>query len=233
MKKKYIIAVYIVTMHIVLLAVIIRSQLFQTKSELTPHYYNMVAFHQRIDKNLASQSSLFIGDSLMQGLAVSSVIEKSANFGIGNDTTGGVIQRLTTLKSITNAKFVILAIGINDFRYRNTEEIIVNYNVILEILSSTRHVVISAILPVDEFVFQGVDNAKIQQLNIALEVLSRDYPNTSFLNVSDKLTVLDNLSAKYHVGDGVHLNNAGNALWIQSLKEWLVQYEPVDRDDSH
>ncbi|HBY86566.1 MAG TPA: hypothetical protein DEO86_11895 [Colwellia sp.] len=223
MKKKYILLL-LVTFSLVLL-VIIEYQRHGKTNELTTNFDTMVTFHERIDKNLSAQNSLFIGDSLIQGLAVSNVIDHAVNFGIGNDTTSGVIQRLPTLKSIVNARFVILAVGLNDFRYRGIEEILVNYNKILKKLTITRHVVISAVLPVDEFIVQGVDNAKIRQLNIALELLSREYTNTSFLNITNKLTVLGSLSTDYHIGDGVHLNKTGNAIWIESLKLWLAQYD--------
>jgi len=203
----------------------IHNKILEKNIELTGYFYTMVAFHQRIDKNLAPKRVLFIGDSLTQGLAVSSITSNAVNYGIGNDTTVGVIDRLPLYQSIESSELVVLAIGLNDFKYRSAEQILNNFNVILLTLSSARQVVISAILPVDESAQQDFKNTEIRQLNASLAELSLNFPNADFVNFSDKLSVSGNLNYLYHIGDGIHLSKAGNDIWINSLKKWLAKNE--------
>ena len=54
------------------------------------------------------------------------------------------------MATLERAKCIVLAIGINDGRYRSAEEAINNYVQILDALPQNRPVVVSAILPVDK-----------------------------------------------------------------------------------
>ena len=56
---------------------------------------------------------MFLGDSHVQGLAVSSITPNAVNLGIGGNTTVGLIQRLQNLKSLQLARTVVIAIGYN------------------------------------------------------------------------------------------------------------------------
>jgi len=96
--------------------------LFKQPNELTPHYHQMVTFHSHMDGNVPDDSVIFIGDSLTQGLCVSAVACPSVNYGIGNDTTLGVLQRISQYESIQRAKVVVIAIGINDWRFQTAKE---------------------------------------------------------------------------------------------------------------
>jgi lysophospholipase L1-like esterase len=232
MKKIKPIILYGILLHVLLFIVLIKSNFILLvfdkvkvqRNELTSYYHTMVALHHRVDQNLANHSSLFIGDSLTQGLAVSSIIGGAVNYGIGNDTTIGVINRLPYYESITTSNFIILAIGHNDLKYRNIAEIMDNFSLILSYLSPAKNIIVSAILPVDEVVQQNINNKEIRQLNKALEVLSQDYGNVSFINIGKALSKSGGLPSKYHIGDGVHLNKEGNQIWINILKERLSTY---------
>ena len=58
-------------------------------------YAKILAYHKRIDSNIPDDAVIFIGDSITEGLAVSSISPVSVNYGIGSDTTLGVLQRLS------------------------------------------------------------------------------------------------------------------------------------------
>ena len=189
--------------------------------ELTHLYHTMVSLHRRIDRNIPNNSVIFIGDSITQGLAVSAVAPFSVNYGIGNDTTFGVLKRLHVYRSIPYSKALILAIGVNDINRRNNEDIISNYREIIDAIPVKTPVLISAILPVNEKARkQPGFNGRIFSLNRELEILSDKSKNLHFLDISSQLIdTSSNLSALYHIGDGIHLNEAGYRVWISNLKE--------------
>ncbi len=241
MRKKTLLITYLVCLHLLLLSFLMERQLsdffhnnvVEKDTELTDYFHTMVAFQQRIDKNLAPKSALFIGDSLTQGLAVSRITSNAVNYGIGNDTTVGVIDRLPLYQSIESSKFIVLAIGVNDFKYRSIEQIIANFDVILLMLSSARQIIISAILPVDENAQHYIKNNEIKRLNTSLAELSLNFPNADYFDISDKLSLSENLIDHYHVGDGVHLNKAGYDIWINNLKTWLAKNETFNSFESN
>jgi lysophospholipase L1-like esterase len=186
--------------------------------EITNYYHTMVAFHHRVDKNLPDGSVLFIGDSHIQGLAVSAISPHSVNYGIGRDTTVGVINRLPYYGSLSSAKAVVLSIGFNDLRYRENSEIADNIDRILQYFSPTTTVVLCAIIPIDEVVLNDKSyNQRIINLNDLIREKGREYSNVIFLNIRNSLISESNLLPKFHIGDGIHLNKEGYDIWIYKL----------------
>ena len=209
----------------VLLFVIIFVPEKQTANkEGSAFYKEMISFHQRVDKNVTDGAVIFIGDSLVQGLAVSSIAPKAVNFGIGNDTTEGVIKRLPLYSSLGGAKTIVLSIGINDLKNRKIEAIVKSYRKILQLLPASVPVLLNAILPVDERVKKRRHlNSRIRRLNEQIKKLSEQHTNIRFLDMTALLTNEDgNLLKKYHVGDGLHLNASGNIVWIQALTHSIL-----------
>jgi len=196
--------------------------------EITPFYYEMVEFHRRVDKNILDNSVIFLGDSLIQGVAVSAVVSPSVNFGIGADTTTGLIQRIPEYSSISRSKTVVIAIGINDLNRRDNKEIISNYKKIISLIPSNIKILFSAILPIDESTsITGLSNERIRSINIELEVLCSKSQRLYFLDITEQLTRADGqLSEEFHIGDGLHLNSSGNRIWISNLKEGLSEINP-------
>ena len=159
---------YLLCIHILLAVVLLKSDfVFRVQNklgigiqqartlELTPHYHRMLGYHKRMDGNVPDRAVIFIGDSLTQGLCVSAVAVPSVNYGIGSDTTVGVLQRLSEYRSIDRAAAVVIAIGINDLRRRSDAEILDNYETILARIPESIPVIASAVLPVDEPVRQS------------------------------------------------------------------------------
>ena len=59
-----------------------------------------------MDGLIPEGATIFIGDSITQGLATSAVSNQSVNYGIGSDTTLGVLKRLPYYNSMNSAKAV-------------------------------------------------------------------------------------------------------------------------------
>jgi hypothetical protein len=164
--KKSIACTYLIAIHALLVVVLLKSDFIvrvqdklgasnypSKSSELTDHYHRMLEYHKRMDKNVPDGAVIFIGDSITQGLCVSAVAMPSVNYGIGSDTTFGVSQRLLDYQAVSRAGAVVIAIGINDLKYRSDNDIAENYRTILEQIQTTP-VIISAVLPVDERALQ-------------------------------------------------------------------------------
>jgi lysophospholipase L1-like esterase len=228
--KKHLLLLYIIIFHILLVTMLVKYGLVHINKmklgvesgEFTNHYRTMIAFHTRIDNNLQDGAVLFIGDSHIQGLAVSSIISNAVNYGIGNDTTLGVIQRLPIYKSLNSAKSVVLAIGFNDLSLRSNSEIADNVRMILNYIPTTTNIVLCAVMPIDDNIWDDKSlNIRIIQLNSMLEGISSELNNVSFLNINDYITIDSKLGPKYHIGDGVHLSKEGYDIWIHHLKRFL------------
>ena len=235
MKKRIAIA-YLVGIHLLLAVVLLKSDFIdrvQPKfgiqadlpAEITQHYHRMLRYHKRMDGNVPNGSVLFIGDSITQGLCVSAVALPSVNYGIGSDTTLGVLQRLPEYKSIDKASTVVLAIGINDMKRRSNEDILKNYRSIIEHIPQNIPIVISAILPLDEESrpeWEGRNQDRIKNLNISLESIAKTDSRIFSVNAGSLLTdTSGNLADRFHDGDGVHLNSEGNGIWINVLRDGI------------
>ncbi len=226
---------YIVILHVVLALVLWKSDFLSRverkfgvnrtpppTQEITEHYKRTLAYHVRMDGNVPDGSVVFIGDSLTQGLCTDAVTSPSVNYGIGSDTTVGVIERLPAYSSLRRASVVVLACGVNDMKFRDNKEIVQNYRRILQGLPQSVAIVCSAVLPVNEGLYgepKVVNNAKILDLNFLLKGICSEDARCVFVDAGGRLVDAGgNLSPTLQDGDGIHLNSAGNRIWIDELR---------------
>ncbi len=175
--------------------------------QASQHYYEMLAYHKRLDGNIPDNAVIFIGDSLTQSLAVAAISPLSVNYGIGNDTSIGVLRRIDEYRSIKRSRIIVVAIGINDLKIgRTKEEILYYFEEIIKKINYKKMVIFNSIHPVDEKL-QGKKNRTnkmISSINDGLEKICSKYPNVYFLNTYKALTDnTGNLQRLYHVGDNV------------------------------
>ena len=244
--KKRITIIYLIGMHLLLTVVLLKSDFIerlQTKlgirqselsAEITQHFHRMLCYHKRVDGNVPDGSVIFIGDSITQGLCVSAVTCPSVNYGIGSDTTLGVLKRLPDYRSIDRASVVLLAIGINDMKRRSNDEILENYRLIIEKIPKTTPIVFSAVLPLDEESReerQGRNQDRIKLLNSSIQKLANTSSRVFFVDAGSLLVdASGNLADKFHDGDGVHLNSKGNEIWINALRDGIQRAQRIRID---
>ncbi len=186
------------------------------------HYEQMTGFHFRQDQNLPPGLIYFIGDSHTQGLATQAITEKSVNYGIGADTTVGVIRRLGQYQSIKNAKAVVIAIGFNDMKSKDNSFVLHNIELIIQSIQPDIPIFISKLLPVSRNRFHSDFIARIISLNTDISTLCDKQPDVHCIDVFKQLSDKKNsLREIFHIGDGVHLNKDGYALWINEIKTSL------------
>jgi len=235
--KKRIAVAYLIGIHFFLVVVLLRSDFIirvQRKftpqqtvlpPEITKYFYRILRYHKRMDNNVPNGAIVFIGDSITQGLCVSAVASPSVNYGIGSDTTAGVLQRLPFYKSIKRARAIVIAIGINDIKRRSNDKILENYRFIIDQLPKTTPVIFSAVLPLDEEVreeWKGYNQGYIKDLNSRLKHLVSEAENLFFIDAGPLLVDENgNLSDIYYDADGLHLNSKGNTIWINVLRKGL------------
>ena len=237
--------IYVILLHVALAGVLWKSDFLDrvgrrlgaspSKPEFTDYYNRIVRYHARSVDAVPDGAVILIGDSITQGLAVAAVHPLSVNYGIGSDTTRGVLQRLPTyMPALKRAKCIVLAIGINDGRYRSAEEAINNYAQILDALPQNRPVVVSAILPVDNAARGELAERKdwIDDFNSGLKHLADQRDLVTFVDSSKELdTDRDGrLDASLHDGDGVHLNSAGNIVWSSRLRDAILRQKMAEQD---
>lgn len=195
--------------------------------EITHYYKEMVGSQLQLDGSIEAGSIIFLGDSLTQGLNVAALTKPAINYGIGMDTSLGLLQRIPQYKSLKTASTIVIAIGINDLLRvkRSPADILKNYQKILDSLPTEPELVMQPVFPVDERIgFSGL-NEKIIQLNTMLQALAIDR-NHDFIDLKTPLVDKDgNLKQKFHIGDGLHLSSEGYKQWIQALNQRLSQSE--------
>lgn len=199
----------------------------EKEPEITEHFRRMLRYQARMDGNVPDGAVLFIGDSMTQGLCVSAVSPLSVNYGIGSDTTAGVLKRLPTYRSIRRAGAVVVAVGVNDMKLRSNDEILHNYAAIAAQIPEKVPIVFSAVLPLNE---KSREERRVRYrertrtLNARLEEFCRGSSRFFFLDVGPLLSDdTGNLAGEYDDGDGVHLNAKGNAIWISGLREKIAE----------
>lgn len=224
---------YLLGIHILLAVMLVKSDfiektamkigILEREPELSAYYQRIAFIHKRIDASVPEGATIFIGDSMIQGLATSAVSEYSVNYGIGLDTTVGVINRIPSYKSIARAKAIVIAIGLNDMKRRKNSQIVENYQTLINLIPKNKQIIVSAILPIDETSSSlDITNKKIIELNTKLQTLSATYGNVTFVNSRNIFQAPDgNLKSVYHSGDGIHLSPAGYDVWINHLKNAL------------
>jgi len=176
------------------------------------------AFYLRQDKNVPHNSVIFIGDSHVQGLAVSAITNNAFNFGIGRDDSLKLSERYHTYTAIDNAKCVVIQIGINDILNDvNADVVTNNYVKILQASNKNTNVLINYIFPVSTVLsnHQRI-NSMVETLNAHLLSLNK-HRNVHLLNINNYLQSANNS----YISDGLHLSATAYDYWIIKLRQKL------------
>lgn len=208
---------YVTAVHALLIVMILKTDFIElvqrgfgtwTPTEMDRTWQDAVAIHRRIDEQLPPGVVLFIGDSLILGLEVGGFSRRAANYGIGFDTTAGVLHRLDFYRSTRTASAVVLLIGTNDLMYRDVAAIGQNHQIILSRLSGVRRIVAIGLLPVDERIWGEQRNTTHRTINQAMSRMCEAQSNCRYVDAWPMLTEGGGLLSSYHSGDGLHLNRA-------------------------
>ncbi|MGG0657459.1 GDSL-type esterase/lipase family protein [Rummeliibacillus pycnus] len=187
------------------------------------HYEQRQTLFERLD--VTKESTVMLGDSMIlyNEWAEEFTEGPILNRGIGGDTTFGLLKRLDT---ITNGqpKRIIIMIGINDIAKGYSEnQILKNYDEILSTIeekSPNTKIIITSVLPVNNELYgYRIHNPQVIHLNNDLQKLASKH-QIPMVNIHDQFLKGDQLDLKY-TSDGLHLNGAGYAIWVNALKPYI------------
>jgi len=237
-KQTFLLAIYLVWLHLALAVVLVKSDFIQrvamklgwSESKWrVEHYKQMLSYHHLVDTCVPDDAVLFIGDSFIQGMYVSGIVDRAVNFGIGGDTTDGVLRRLPMYASFQRARAIVVAVGYNDLRERDNSQIVNNYREILSNVPENIAVLCCSILPTDERCRRQRYNGRIIELNRSVAEICSLTGNCHFIDLAEKLRDTEgNLSDNYHVGDGIHLNSRGYRICNEILQTRLARVRGND-----
>ncbi|MFT6734140.1 MAG: lysophospholipase L1-like esterase [Polaribacter sp.] len=234
MRKGLIFIIYGISLHLFIIILLLKSnavslistKLFPVDKPIERTYLKTHTFYKRVNNNLTIDQTIFLGDSHIQGLAVSEVIGKSVNFGIGKDTVKRLINRMRYYDSMQSAKNIVIAVGINDLQHKSVEETLKEFKKLLKKLPKDVFVLVNGVFTIDEGKFQGqISNQNIFRLNIELKKIVNERSNSYFLDINPQLSYNGQLIEEYHIGDGIHLSEKGYHIWIQALTQTLNNLE--------
>ncbi len=190
----------------------------RAEETVSPFRRNTMALQARLDLTVQPRAVWVFGDSHVQAMDIGRIAERAVNLGIGEDTVPGLLSRIGAHPALPTAAGVVLAIGINDFAFRDPEEIAASYAVLLARLPAAMPVVVSAVLPVSEHARPGGFNARIGRLNAALATLCRARPTCRFADAGPLLRDATGApDPQMYLADGLHLSAEGYRRWIEVL----------------
>jgi len=170
---------------------------------------------------------VLLGDSITENIPFEGVDLPIVNIGIGGDTTFGLVTRTSHYDAIDKASCIMVNIGVNDVPFRPIPDMLHNYRVLLELLPNDIPVFVHAVLPTDREKFQP----RIHKYNAGLVELAREYDHTLFVDPAAELVnERGRLKREYHTGDGIHLTEAGYAVWRNFLLGQFAEHCPVEQD---
>ena len=180
----------------------------------TVFYRRMVASHVRQDAQVAPHAVYLIGDSHIQGLCS---LGLGVNYGIGSDTTDGVVARIGKYASLTNAAKVFLEIGCND-KVADGRQLAANILNAVAALPPVPDIYVCSLLPSSGRHRTGNSvkldaNARLREAAVGRFI---------FIDLYSKLADENGaLLPCYDSGDGVHLNAAGYAVFRNELMKFM------------
>lgn len=190
--------------------------------------------HQARRASQLQGAVVFLGDSIVEDMAVTGVLPCAENFGIGGETIDQVAWRAERL-DLSAAGAVVLHAGINDWWANRFDGLPARYAALLGRIPAHVPVVASAMLPVDPArapAFGGAAPA-IPQANAAIRAACLARTGCVPVEAGADLAGQDgHLRPGVSVGDGVHLNPEGYRLLALRLRSALAAAAPALPDSA-
>lgn len=218
--KRRLIIFYIICLHF-LAAVLIfktdfipkfKAKFLEAPKHTNPHGEIMILFHQAMDASVPAGASIFLGDSITQGLATAAVAPYSVNYGIGSATTTELLGNIAKYQSLKRASAIFLMIGINDIGHEKTEVLAAKLAAINDVLPNDIPIIWSGIMPAYR---KNIDPAKITSANGVI----RDLCDARNLCTYVDTHSLFSKGGQDLFRDGLHPNDQGYAVWIDALRK--------------
>ena len=190
-------------------------------AEFTKYYAERREFLRRQIRNTTEGAALFLGDSRFDSLNVSAVLPGAVNLGIGGETTERLLVRIADYQPFDKWGYLVICVGFNDAKFRSPSEAMSNVKRIVNLVAGSSTIFLIAALPADEVVSRPQPNNFIVELNSLLEQHAEKSDGVEFIDAGTGLTSGKGLLPSVHIGDGVHLNQDGQAIFMRNLRRLL------------
>lgn len=190
------------------------------------YYFAKRDLHESIP--VARHNVVMLGNSLTERGLWSEYFPHSAvlNRGIGGDCVAGMAARLAPIVA-GDPRAIFLMAGVNDLIFSRVtpEALLVQYERLLDTIreaSPRTKVYIQSLLPLDERrneAFFKHKNARIEAFNALLrQAASRR--GLTYIDIWSRMA-RDGKMPEDRTIDGIHLNAAGYAVWVEALRPYL------------
>jgi len=211
---------YLVLIHLAVAVGVVRfvsNRMPKKDAEITDVWRRTLSYHKSHVELVPDGSVLFFGDSITQSLPVFLIADKGINFGIGRDTTRGLLERIGDYSAaIDGSDALVFAIGVNDKIFRSPQDAIAIYEELLDRVTAYRAIVCK-VLPVAENsedaqgykVFVDEFNQRLDAIAGERGLIVVDVP---------ELRTEDGWLRPEVTTDGVHLNSTGNRIYAEAIE---------------
>ena len=201
---------------------LLRFHLGWAPAHENPYVSEMVLFQGRMDHNVPDGTTVFLGDSLTQGLASVAVEPRSVNYGIGGQTTRQMIEALPSYGSLPRARAIVLMIGINDVMHGQAEGLEARYQRILAGLPEQVPLYWHGLMPAGRR--QSVPLPELQAINARIQALCARRAQCTYVDPWPWMVdAQGHMRAPLYLGDFLHLSPQGYDAWIGGLKAVLAR----------
>jgi hypothetical protein len=179
----------------------------------------------RLADSVDPGAALFVGDSILASLDVGALVDRGVQLSISGDTTAAWSRASTTTPRPCRRAARGLPRRHQRPQYRRPAELYRPFARMLREVPAHVPVVMSAVLPVDERVMDRYGNADVRAVNRVMAQACAARPGCTFADAAAAVTdAAGGLDPRYHTGDGVHLNGAGNRAWRAALAPALAPW---------
>jgi lysophospholipase L1-like esterase len=217
---------YIVLLHAALLVLVFKTNFLWLadktlglvpSDEWNPGLVSRILEQAEEDVTVPPGRVVLVGDSMVAALDARLVADDAVNFGIGGDTTRTLYARLPVIRSIQQSRAVVVEVGVNDLKYRPTEQIARDYDAMLNRVAASPVIFALSVLPVDE---NGpaarqrpyLRNERIAALNSAIKRVCEARVRCRFIDVGSAMA-----ASGVYGGDGWHHSAEGNRVLAQII----------------
>ena len=195
----------------------VKAKFFATSATTNQHGERMIVYHQAMDGSVPPGATIFLGDSITQGLATAAVSPVSVNYGIGSETTSELLANLPKYKSLERASVAFLMIGINDIGQGKTEGLTTRLQAIASAIPRQLPLVWSGIMPAYS---DRIDPAQVTSANRAIQEICAARGRCIYVDTQELLAA----GGAKLFRDGVHPNDRGYAIWISALRKAYLEF---------
>jgi lysophospholipase L1-like esterase len=159
---------------------------------------------------------LFIGDSITEGAPLYAMFPgvSLANYGIGWDTSDGVLLRLDQVRR-NKADRAFILIGTNDVNYTQSPERIAK-NILSIVAQLAADIPDTELYVISILPREAPNNAVVAAANVILESSAKD-AGYIYLDLATPLMAEDGTLRADLTFDGLHLNVHGYSIWARAL----------------